>query len=170
MTVPYLYQRQGDHYAPSEFCFGPWSQQTQNGAMVAGLLAQVLDRVESRVPMIPMDFHLEIHKPVPLRPCRIAVQVARDGAKLQVLRASMTDGVTEIAHATLVRLRDAPDLAPVQSITAHTEIPPERLSRMDSRRPYFQVIDCRLLRGSFSEPGPAAAWMRLTCPTCRSSR
>ena len=156
-----LYERRGSEYAPTDLCVGPWSGQTQNGAMVAGLLAQVLDSTPTRIPMVPMDFHLEILKPVPFVPLTIDVRVARDGQKLQVLQASMRAGTSEIALATLVKLRSAPEIAPVQSVAPHSEPLPETLPRMDIDYAYFKFVDIRLVRGAFSELGPGAAWMRV---------
>ena len=157
----YLYERRGSDYVPTDLCVGPWSGQTQNGAMVAGLLAQVLDSTPTRIPMIPMDFHLEILKPVPFAPLTIDVRVVRDGQKLQVLQASLRAGTNEIALATLVKLRNAPEIAPVQSIFPHSEPLPETLPRMEVDYAYFQFVDIRLLRGAFNELGPGAAWMRV---------
>ena len=129
--------------------------------MVAGLIGQVLDGVPAKLAMIPMDFHLAILKPVPFVPLTVDVRIARQGKKLQVLQASLIADGAEVALATLVRLRDASDIAPANSVAPHSEPPPETLPRLAVAYPYFEFVDCRLIRGSFSELGSGASWMRV---------
>ena len=157
----YLYERRGAEYLPSALCFGPWSARTQNGAMVAALVAQALDSVPTRMPMIPMDFHLTILKPVPFGPLTVNVRVVREGQKLQVLQGSLLAGSTEVALATLVKLRDAPEIAPAQNIAAHAERLPDTLERSPASHAYFETVDCRVLRGGFNALRPGAVWMRM---------
>jgi hypothetical protein len=64
---------------------GSRAEGTQNGAMVAGLLAAVLDAMPAPVPMIATDLHFTLLKPEPFEASCIDLRVVRLGRKLEVL-------------------------------------------------------------------------------------
>lgn len=115
--------------------------------------------------MLPVALHIEILKPVPFQEISIEVQAVREGRKLQVLRGILTADGTARAIATLVRLRDAPQIHPlpeqVAVMSAAEYQGPEGLPSCRHASPFFQLVECRRLHGGFEQLGRGVAWMRL---------
>jgi hypothetical protein len=127
--------------------------------MISGLLAQVLEGTPSRSPMVSMDLHIEILKPIPLQALTIKTQVVREGQHLQVVQGTLLAGETAVALATLLRLRTQ-SAAPAALDSTLRNTPPGNLTVIQGREPYFEFIDCRTINDDFDRPGPGAAWFR----------
>ncbi len=105
---------------------------------------------------------------MPLRPVEVAARIEREGRRVQMLTATLTDGNTELCRATAWRMRvadldlgerpplEVPFAGPADSV-AHTP---------ESDDPAFHRtgVEMRYAHGSFAELGPATVWMRLTGP------
>jgi hypothetical protein len=164
-----------DRYVPTIATRGPWSPDAQHGGPVAALFAREVERIESLVPLSVVRLTLELFKPVPLRPLRIASRLRRPGRRVQLVELALLDGDTEVAAATVLRLRAesvpidgavpmpgrAPDDAgPPPAPTTSTP------SFIDDRWPWLNTIgmDVRFVAGELWRPGPAVAWFRMRMP------
>ena len=120
-----FYRLEGNQLVPSPLCGGPWDLELQHGGAVSGILAHLVELVPSATSMRFCRHTVELMRGVPMRPLTSAVEVFRDGRRLQVIRASLVDNDTEVARATSVRMRVADSPNPVDpDMTAHIEDEP----------------------------------------------
>lgn len=157
----WLYEQDRDIYVPGDLAIGPWAPGTQNGGAVAALLADVLDHTPSHTPMVAMDFHVEIFKPIPLHALVVRCNLLRDGKRLQIVQATASVADAPVAMATLVRLRPSPSLVTERSAQPLRRATPDRLPRLQSEFPVFDLLECRPFGTPFTDPGAGAAWFRL---------
>jgi len=155
-------------YVPSDHARGPWDRGAMHGGPPAALMAGVMDALPTEAPMAIVRTTVEIFRPVPLRPVEVAARIEREGRRVQMLTATLTDGNTELCRATAWRMRiadldlgeqpplEVPFAGPADSV-AHTP---------ESDDPAFHRtgVEMRYAHGSFAELGPATVWMRLTGP------
>lgn len=105
----------GDLLVPSQAAAGPWSDQMVGGRHVAGLCAWAVERElgadqDLRVSRMTID----MFRPVPMGPLRVATRVARSGRRLQLLDVTVLHEDVEVARATALLL----------ATSAHPEPPP----------------------------------------------
>jgi hypothetical protein len=156
-----LYERQDEHFVPRPEAAGPWMEATQNGGAVGALLATIAEASGEGAGWVPMALNIEILRPIPMVPLRPTVAVLRDGRRLQILRVMLAALQTEVATATLVRLRPVDNSLCGPSNVGDYREPPPTWWRKRSGAPFFSIVDCRLGGGSFHQQGPASAWMRM---------
>ena len=91
---------------------GPWDPNSQYGGTPAALLTWAVERVPTLVPMRIARITVDMHRRVPLGRLEVRTEIAREGKRLQVVVATIsdTDGV-EVARATALRFRlgEGPD-------------------------------------------------------------
>lgn len=161
-----LFARDGDRFVPSEHTRGPWDDAAQHGGPPAALLARSLEALPSAVPMLVARCSVDILRPVPLTPLRVAAQVLRPGRRVQLVQASLSDSAgSELCRAQAWRIRQAdlgdglPPSAPVPFAGPDESVEHEP----ESELPAFHRtgVELRFARGSFWETGPCAVWIRL---------
>jgi Thioesterase-like superfamily len=158
---PAFYARVDRGFAPQAEASGPWLEGTQNGAAVGGLLATLAESVEAPAQSLPLSLHIEFLRPVPMQTLEPAIEVLRSGKRLQVIRVAIAAGGKAAVVATLVRLR--PGSGPTLPVAQFEGVSkPESLPRERGDSPFFSIVDCRIDRGGFDQPGPGAAWLRTT--------
>jgi hypothetical protein len=168
-----LFERRGDVFAPSALTRGPWSAHAQHGGPPAALLARAVERHEGGDEMFVARLTVELLRPVPLTPLRIAARWARAGRKVQLVEATMHAGDTEVARALGLRIRraalalpqdarvsDPPPAAPSQGTTS---LPPWVQTGADVDY-HSHAVEHRFVDGGFDRPGPATDWIRLRVP------
>src|SRR5258708_13275551 len=104
-------------------------------------------------------------RPVPMAPLRLATAVIRPGKKVQLVEASLTAGLTLVATATALRIRQAPIEVP----TGEDEPAPPPSAQATKRTdvPWPGVggaMNPCLAAGSVVDPGPATVWFNLRMP------
>jgi hypothetical protein len=102
-----LFVPDGDLYVPTHYCQGPWDPGAQFGGAPAALIATLVDKTPSLVPMQIARLTTDLMRPVPLTPLVADVRVVREGKKIQVVTASLFADGLEMTRATAVRLRRA---------------------------------------------------------------
>lgn len=153
-----------------------WYEDGQHGGLVAGLLARAVDAVPTLAPMEVARLTVDIFRVVPAVPLRVTTSVLREGKRIQLVRARLQAGDTEVAQATAMRLRTAdrpppeaampdPSLLPVPP----SEAPPVEMERVGvgvGGRLYFHRhgVEMRQAEGKFDQPGPGAVWIRILTP------
>jgi hypothetical protein len=155
-------------YVPSDHARGPWDRSAMHGGPPAALMAAVMEALPTEAPMAVVRTTVEIFRPVPLRPIEVAARIEREGRRVQMLMATLTDGNTELCRATAWRMRIA-DLDLGEQ--PEPEVPFARpddstLHVPESDDPAFHRtgMEMRYAHGSFEEQGPATVWMRLAVP------
>ncbi len=105
---------------------GPWHPNAQYGGTPAALLTRAVERVPTLVPMRIARITVDMHRPVPLGRLGVGAEVVREGKRLQIVVATITDeGGVEVVRATALRLRlaEGPD-APTDPRRAPIVAPP----------------------------------------------
>jgi hypothetical protein len=158
-------------YASQEHTRGPWSRDHQHAgppaALLGGALQAVLgDGIVARVTV-------EVLRPVPIAELTVRAEVVRPGRSVQLAEGSLDDddGPVLLARAWSIRTEalDLPADRPDAGVDPARPVPPDQASP----EPFFAVpwdvgyhtaMEVRFVRGGFTEPGPAFAWMRPRLP------
>jgi hypothetical protein len=159
---------------PSVLARGPWSPDAQHGGPPAALLARAVESDEHGAGFVVARLTVELLRPVPIAPLRVRSRLTRPGKKVQLVEASLlvADGELEVARATGLRIRRTAIQLPEGAAPYGTLPPPT--AGVVSRPPWAGSIEyegfhsggaeLRFVTGTFEQPGPAAAWMRLRVP------
>ncbi|RAV08213.1 thioesterase family protein [Mycolicibacterium sp. GF69] len=94
----------GDAFVPGPLARGPWGQ-TISGNYVGGLLGHVLERDAAAPELQPARLTVDLFRPAALAPVRAETAVVRQGRRLKLVDAVMTQGDTVVARATALFLR-----------------------------------------------------------------
>jgi hypothetical protein len=100
-----MYEPDGDDLVATTLTQGPWDPNAQYGGSPCALLTWAVERVPTLVPMRIARATFDMHRVVPLGPLRVQAEVAREGKRLQLVTATITDRGTEVARCTALRLR-----------------------------------------------------------------
>ncbi len=164
-----LFEREGTRYAPTPLARGPWDHNALHGGAPSALLALACEQHDPGEASFMARLTVELMRPVPLAPLELRVRTIRPGKKVQWLQASLCDAHDrEVAHATALRIRRG-DIDTSGSVHPSIDAPPVP----ESGAPdfpfggeaigYWTANQVRLVRGSWTEPGPGTAWIRLRC-------
>ena len=93
----------GDTFVPQPIARGPWGE-TISGNHVGGILGHVLDRDASDPEFQPARLTVDLFRPAALTPVRVDTTVTRQGRRLWLVDAVMTQSDTVVAR-TLSRGR-----------------------------------------------------------------
>ncbi len=173
-----LFVTEVDTFTPTELSRGPWGPNSLHGGPVAALLARQLSLVPTVGPMFPARLTIELLRPVVIEPMTVETSVVRPGRKVQVLEAVLhrepgapPGAETRVARATLQQIRDQalalPTGLPVIDDPTSRIPPPDHLptpeTGMDDAVAFHsKAVEHRSASGSFTEPGPARDWIRVT--------
>ena len=153
-------------FAPTEWSIGPWGRDSLHAGPPAALLGRALEQLaEPGMQVARATF--EILRPVPLDALDVTVEVARPGRKIRLLRGALSTQDEPIMLATAWVMRT--DSLGLQA-AGHPRIdlpgPEESTLLFDEEADpdYIHAMEWRFARGSFFEPGPAAAWLRMKHP------
>lgn len=154
-------------YGPTEWSIGPWGRDSLHAGPPAALLGRAIEQAgDPGMQVARITF--EILRPVPLQPLDLSVEVVRPGRKIRLVTASLGIDGSPVMLATGWLMRTQPmgvDPAPAPGVElpGPTESPPA-LDDDDAQPDYLHAMEWRFARGSFFEPGPAAAWTRMRHP------
>lgn len=166
-----LFERDGDRYAATALTSGPWDAEHCHGGATSALLAHLVEQVPSLVPMRTVRLTAELLRPMTREPVTAHTEVVREGRRIQLVRAVVTDGQgTEISTATALRVRlEGLDIEPPdEPLPEDLQVPPEALPRFTGNEVwaagFYEAVDLHLPEGALGAAGPAAAWTRLLVP------
>ncbi len=95
----------GDAFAPTEWARGPWGK-TISGNYVGGLLGHVVERDAGDADLQPARFTVDLCRPAGLaEPVLVESTVVREGRRLKLVDAVMTQAGTVVARASTLFLR-----------------------------------------------------------------
>lgn len=163
-----LFIEDGDTLVPTGHTRGPWDPNAQHAGAPAALIGRAIERLPVDVPMHVARVTVEVLRPVPLTPLRVAAQVVRPGRRVQLSSARVFAGDDEVCRASAWRIRVADLRLPVAQVTAAaigtpaTSVPFEPES--ESPALHRTGMEIRFARGRFEEAGDATAWFRLRYP------
>jgi hypothetical protein len=164
-----IYRVEGGHVETSPFAGGPWDPTLQHGAAPSSLICWAVERLPAPAPMRVARLTVDLMRPVPVAPLTLAIEVLREGKKIQLVAARLLADDTEVVRATVLRIRREERALPSDAVCpSHDMRQPETLrdamTRGMARTPFLSGISMRIARGSFKLPGPAAVWYRADRP------
>ncbi|HWS45269.1 MAG TPA: thioesterase family protein [Acidimicrobiia bacterium] len=165
-----LFERDGRRYVPTPLARGPWDFGALHGGAPAALFAVACERHDPGPASFVARLTVELLRPVPLAPLELHVRTMRPGKKVQWLEASLRDeDEREVAHATALRIR-VDEVDTTGSVQPNIDAPPGPDAQPATLFPftadavgYWTANDVRMVRGTWTEPGPGMAWIRLRC-------
>ncbi len=166
----WLFELDGDRFAPTPSAAGPWSPDALQGGPPTGLLARAVERCDSG----GRDAHefmlarlsVELVRPVPMRPLSVISRVSHPGKRIQRVTASLVADGVEVANAIGVRVRvGVPDGDHAQTGGLRAPALPETSSDPPATVawPAFhsEALEYRVVTGEPWKAGPATVWIRL---------
>lgn len=94
----------GDTFGPTSIARGPWGQ-TISGNFVGGLLGHAIERAAGDPDFQPARLTVDLLRPAALSPVQVSTTVAREGRRLRLVDAVMTQSETIVARASALFLR-----------------------------------------------------------------
>lgn len=151
-----------DRFESTELTRGPWNAGAQHAGPPAALLGRAVE-AKARPGMQVARVTFDIARPVPIAAHQVTASVVREGRSVMVVQAAIEPYI----RCTALLIRTSEQVAPDTGTNT-----PLRLRDAVSK-PFFPVpyevgyhsaMEFRFSAGSFLEPGPATAWMRMRVP------
>ena len=167
--MTYVYKVEGSMAHAQACAAGPWDARLQHGGAPASLIAWAVERVPTRDPMQVVRMTLDLLRPIPVAPLQIALDVQREGRKIQVCNVTLLHEGVACVRATVLRMREA-ELPLPDDVEERIELPgPEQgrdqvLGYTIEHEHFATGLTMRPVRGEFGEIGPAAVWFRADRP------
>jgi len=117
----FVYSRDANLYAPTQWAGSPWSLELQHGGPVCGLVAAAAEQVARESGLRVTRLSVDLCRPTPLRALRLVSQLVRRGRRLALLEARLQDGDAVVTRGTALLL--AADRA-LESTWRREEPPP----------------------------------------------
>lgn len=170
-----LFVPDGDAFLPTELARGGWSPEAQHGGPPTGLLARIVERVPTTVPMEVVRLTVDLFREVPLTPLNVETRVLREGRRIQIVAASLIADDTEVARARGLKIRIGEIDLPASPNPAWKAVPgPEKgtlvewgrsgVARGKHRKFHVDAVEIRTIEDSFLTAGPGCSWFRLLVP------
>ena len=96
----------GNRYAPTWIAQGPWGS-TIAGQVVGGLLAWSLERAAGDPDLQPARLTVDLLRPVALEPVAVETSIRREGRRMRLADALLTQNGAVVARASALFLRRA---------------------------------------------------------------
>lgn len=202
LNIKELFVVHGDVAIPTALTEGPWNATAMHGGPPAGLLARAVENFDANDGTNAADWFvsrltIELLRPIPLRPLRVAVRLSRPGRRLQLIEASLVHeetcrrsvapaelrgSVSEVARVVALRVRRQRGFAiPGETLRANDALDAARRPAFlddPSKAPpspswrsgagFFNIgADVRLGAGPMGVPGPGLLWTRMRVPLVR---
>ncbi len=166
---PAFWLPEGNAFRATEATRGPWSKEHQHGGPPSALLARAheIDAPTSAVPVRAARITLAFHRPIALDLFRVSVEPVREGKKVRISRAYLTDATgraVATAEALFVRRADVGVAATVHvPPRAPEECEPWEFPFFSTPVGYHTAMETRRIAGTFGT-GSMALWMRMRVP------
>ncbi|MDQ3914200.1 MAG: thioesterase family protein [Actinomycetota bacterium] len=162
-----FYERlEDDLFRATRWTTGPWGPDAQHAGPPSALLGRAVERLApdgGHVARVTAD----ILRPVPIADLRVDAAVVKPGRSVQLAEARLAaaDEPVMIARAWTIRTAslDLPAPAPAPA----PPLPADEGTLMfedRSETDYLAAMQWSFVDGSFFEPGPATAWLRMRFP------
>jgi hypothetical protein len=158
-----------DRFRATELTRGPWDPGLQHAGPPAALLGRAVERSGDRADLQVARVTFEIARPLPIAELEVATRRLRGGRSVELVEATLSAGEAEVMRATALRVRTAALELP-EGLAPGPRLPGPEAGRTEPFFPtgqevgYHTAMEVRFVAGSFLEPGPATAWMRMRHP------
>ncbi|MGX9787749.1 thioesterase family protein [Mycobacterium sp. MMS18-G62] len=102
MPAPFFVS-DGDIFAPTSIARGPWGPSLA-GNYIGGLLAHAVDRAAPTIELRPARLTVDLLRPVSLHPVTVETSLIRDGRRLRLIDATMTQRGILVARGSVLFL------------------------------------------------------------------
>jgi hypothetical protein len=160
----------GDRFVPTRLAQGPWGQ-SLSGHVVGGMLGRTLERDYGDPELQPARLTVDLLRPAALAPLQVQTNVVREGRRLRLVDAVMTQGATVVARASGLFLRRGPQPTDEVFTTPVTmpRMPTEPVALRDDLPMFLWAYGRDPVRGSqgigmteWQHGGPKYVWLRET--------
>jgi hypothetical protein len=134
----HIYERDGDLFVPTIWAGSPWSAEAQHGGPVAGLFARAAEECAGEASLQLARLTVDLFKPVPKQPLRLAKRWLRRGRKLALADFGLLRGDEPVARASALLLAPRPELATSRRDASPPPPPLERGEELDFMPPAFR--------------------------------
>ncbi|MBB5916579.1 hypothetical protein BJY24_005491 [Nocardia transvalensis] len=117
-----VYVADGDTYVPTALARGPWGDFV-SGQYVGGLLSTAIERRVAGAGLHPARVTIDLSGRAALEPVTVTTTVLREGTRIALVDAEMTQGSRAVAHARAVFLRPS-EQPPNDVWTTPVDMPP----------------------------------------------
>ncbi len=161
----------GDVWQSTLLTSGPWSPEFQHAGPPSALLARAIEQaLPAEMAFMVARMTVEIMKPIPVAPLRVAAQPLRAGRKVQWLAAELSTAEGALlakASALCIRTADVPVPKPgdpaQDPVRSPLESEPFDMPFFQSEVSYRTGMELKLARGKFGS-GRISVWMRMRYP------
>ncbi len=169
-----LFDVDGDRARPTAFSRGPWHPDACHGGPVAALAARAVTGWSDAADWQIARLTLELLRPVPVEAdLQLSVEVERPGRKVSLLGVGISANDIEVARLRALRIRLghvdlpstanlAPDRLPLPPSSVETV--PTTWAPTGAIAYHSHACEHRFVDGSWDQPGPVDAWIRLKVP------
>jgi hypothetical protein len=127
----HIYERDGELFVPTRWAGSPWSAETQHGGPVAGLFARAAEACAAESSLQLARLTIDLCRPVPKQPLRLAQRWLRRGRKLALLELALSRNDEEFARPSALLLVPRSDLGSAWRDETPPPPPPERAEAME---------------------------------------
>lgn len=152
-----------DRFESTESTRGPWDAGSQHAGPPVALLGRAVEAV-ARPQMRVVRMTVDIARPVPLAPLTVTTSIAREGRTVMVVEAAIEPYLRCTALLIRTSAEEAPDVAAGASAGRLDDAELKSFFPVPYDVGYHTAMEVRFAAGSFVEPGPATAWMRMREP------
>ena len=86
-----IFNRDGDFFVPTEYAGGPWTPEFQHGSPPAALLCYEVEQHRGSENMHLARLTIDLFRAVPMKPLKMRSQVLREGKRIKVIEAFLSD-------------------------------------------------------------------------------
>ena len=160
-----------DRFLATELTRGPWDPRAQHAGPPAALLGRAVERLGDRADLQVARVTFEIARPVPIGVLQVAARRLREGRRADLVEATLTVEGVEVMRATALRIRGVelplppgPGLGEAARLEGPDQGRPAPFFPTGQQVGYHTAMEWRFVAGSFLQPGPATAWLRMRQP------
>jgi hypothetical protein len=168
--VPAFYEHDGERFLATELTRGPWDPGAQHAGPPAALLGRELELLPEAADFQICRITFEILRQVPIGLVAVEARIVRQGRRVQMLEAELRVDGEVLMMARAWRLRTASVDLPAEAVAIPpgpswpAEPGPSTFLPSGHSVGYQTGMELRFSSGSFTELGPAAAWLRMRHP------
>jgi hypothetical protein len=160
----------GDALVPTALARGPWGQSI-SGNFIGGVLAHAIERDEGDPELLPARLTVDLLRPAALEPLVIRCRVLRQGRRLKLVDAEVSQSGVVVAKAGALLLRTG-DQPPGRVWTAPDTMPPAPDADDESAEPMMlwafgresATAGCSMDLSPWQHDGPKFVWLRDRVP------
>ncbi len=160
-----FFTHDGERFVPGEAARGPWDRESLHGRVLSGLLAYAIETRHGDPDFQIARLTVDMFRLAPHAPVEVDTRPTREGNRIRVIDATMRVGEVEVARASAVMLRHAPQPEGAVWSPDDWDAPrPEDLPApvREGRYAFDAGWDTRNINGGFAALARKRSWMRST--------